>query len=198
MRPVATLLAAAAVVAACAGAGHDASDVEPDVQPDAGLDAGVADAGSGTDVATDAGARFEVLLGYESAGGFAELTDGTELEVVQGSQGGIHVEVLVHIRPAAGGEETRFWALTGETKLSGEVVASLNVPYYPIVPEGGLFASEPLPIIFFQDEAEFYLGPALTPTPVVVCLAVGEGGGEAVVDVCRAVVLVDRHRPPPE
>lgn len=115
---------------------------------------------------------------------------GAETEVVQGPQGGIHVEAAVRFE-AAGLGDAAFVALTGSVALSGVPVATLQVDRYAVLRGAdGAYTTQVLPIIFFDSQSTTYLGDPPAPTPATVCVTASLADGREGT-VCREVTLVD-------
>jgi len=138
----------------------------------------------------DTESSLTLTLGTASLGEFAPLPDGTDLEIVQGPQGGIHIEVAVELTiaadsPLASGSEI-IATISGDMAIEGAVVGSTTLSNYlmPAVAPG-VFGSGVMFLIFEQDIAAPYAGKAAQVSLTVAL----DGGLEAAAQV--GVVLVD-------
>ena len=119
----------------------------------------------------DAGAlpeEFPMRVGhYWPAGApFRELIEGQELEIVQGFQGGVHLEVAFEIDLGLDYAETQivYFDLAAQTLLNGEEpVAELQLANFKAGNMGlGVFRSQTVPIVFEQNQAHHYLDRSAT------------------------------------
>jgi hypothetical protein len=124
------------------------------------------------------------------SGALVPWAPGAEVEVVQGPQGGIHVEAVVRLE-AAGLPDAAFVALAGSVSLAGPPVATLNVDRYTVLlgADGG-YTTQVLPIIFFDSLSTTYLGDPPRATPATVCMTAALSDGREG-SACRDVTLVD-------
>ena len=116
-------------------------------------------------------ARLPLEIGSFASGAFVPFSPGSGLEIVQGPQGGIHVEVGARMT-VEGLADAIFVAVEGRTELDDEVVGLLSTPQLAVVGADGVYTTAVLPIIFAQDEAEAYLGPELSPRAATICVSV--------------------------
>ncbi len=125
---------------------------------------------------------FELIVGRLVAGQFTELADGEEIEIIQGPQGGVHLEVAVRLVPPAPLAEELLLTATEATTIQPcggadqAVVGDFNnkkLPVYPLT-EPGPYQSQKLLVIFDEDEAVHY---AARPCAVQVTVAFDSDDG---------------------
>jgi len=142
-----------------APADPDPTDV---AAPDALADAAPADDLGPVDTAAPAP---PLTLGALDAGGaFTAFTDGQSVEIVQGPQGGIHLELALRF-PAPGDADPIVVTLHAETHLDGAVVGTLDSPDYPAPRVAAdLGQTYVLPVIFVTNDASPYVGATVSLT----------------------------------
>ena len=112
--------------------------------------------------------EFPLEVGhYWPAGApFSALVDGQELEIVQGFQGGVHLEVAFEIDLGLAYAETQivYFDLFAQTFLEGaDSVAELELANFKAGNMGfGVFRSQTIPIIFEKNQAAHYADRAAT------------------------------------
>ena len=150
-RPALTALMIAMVASACEGLGTSSAE-EPTPFPwEVTLGPG--------DVLPEA---FPLSLGHYWPPGapFSALTEGQELEIVQGIQGGVHLEVALELDLGAAYAEVELidLLLVAQTSLEeGEPVAELRLSYLKAGNIGqGVFRTQTLAIIFERNQARHY------------------------------------------
>ncbi len=161
-----------AVPMACSTAPANTSDASGD--PDA-LDADVAEVGTG----------FE-LGRWTQDTTFEPIEDGVVLEIVQGEQGGVHVEVAVRVwEPQAG--DPAYLHIEGRVIEAGGLIAYTDVLNFPFRPAGqGAWVSDTVFIFLAQNVADPYIG-----ANVLVRVTVTPKGGEPTVLEVEASLVDD-------
>lgn len=134
------------------------------------------------------GGDFVLTIGALIEDAFVPIETGAQIEIVQGSQGGIHLEVAARIAvPTLGSPFVALWATTdiGEAQAG-----SVTVARFPMASAGGAFESGLVPIFFKANQASAYVGEPATPTAARVCVTIELASGHRGSD-CRDVMLVD-------
>lgn len=175
----------------------DLADVDEAARPDATTAAAPETASSDPLSATsyDASRRVMALrIGrLDLDGTFAPLVDGAALEIVQGPQGGIHLEVAIEVRPT--GAASLDVDLLAAAHLadapdgrplpaSPVLIGALAVSDYPLELDGECYRSAVIPIFLNEVEASKY---ASRPATVSITLTVAQ----STLRVERRVLLVD-------
>jgi hypothetical protein len=105
---------------------------------------------------------------------FAMLEAGQNLEIVQGPQGGVHVEVGVRVSlPPEWG--TVLATIDALSFIEGEAVGAMNLENYGLYETSEGYVSWAIPVIFFTNLADPYVGEALE-IAITVTLETGEQG----------------------
>lgn len=165
---------------------YDVEDDEgPDVQ-DIGPDADTADHQQ-----TQQGDFLVQIAAAVGGGGdtFSPFNPGAPLEIVQGFQGGIHLEIRVRVVVvgATAPAGRIFGDLSAKTFAGGAGVGAISVKDYPLEKVPGLadtFESPPIPVFFFTSQAAPYTG--LTASLDVTFDHLGKSGQQT-----TTVLLID-------
>lgn len=177
----------------------DTSDI-PDVPdtleipdtPDEGPDVADSDNDTGPDVEPvceptpldlPAAQDITLTLGRKPPGGFVPLLDGDPIEIVQGPQGGVHLDLAYSIEIPQNDADKLFTVVHARTSQAccGDqeaIVGTYQNNKEVVFPAGGgVFLSEEVSVIFEQDEASVYQGQdccvqihvqVMNPPPTVV------------------------------
>ena len=139
----------------------------------------------------DCDSGMPTTLGVEdvNTGVFAAMAPLQAIEIIQGPQGGIHVEVDVQFE-AAGLPNTTQASFAAEVKLNDVLIGSLSLNNAWVLGSGGVYTRF-LPISLFGDSASEYLGAPPEPTVATVCVTVTADGQEG--DDCVEITLVDEE-----
>lgn len=107
--------------------------------------------------------ELEVELGRLTAGVFSPLEDGDEIEIIQGEQGGVHVEVAVRVYDTGESQAKLLADIEAGTYQpcgSGEPaqVGSLSTAKHPlfVVDDADEYQSGKLVVIFEQNQGHYY------------------------------------------
>lgn len=105
---------------------------------------------------------------------FSVLEAGQNLEIVQGPQGGVHVEVGVRVSlaPELG---TMLASIDAVSLIGGEAVGSMVLDDYGLYETAEGYVSWAIPVIFFTNLADPYVGETLE-IAITVTLESGEQG----------------------
>lgn len=129
-----------------------------------------------------------IIAQVSEDGSLLPLEDGAAVEIVQGPQGGIHIEValdiyLTAVEPPA----TIKPAIECELTDRGEILALVKVSKYPMVlREEGTYRTELMPVIFVEHLATHYVGLE----PRLVCRVVA---ADYTLSAVVNLVLVDEE-----
>ena len=109
---------------------------------------------------------------------FTPIEPNQNLEIVQGPQGGVHVEVGVRVE-LSGGLEATMGDLEASAWINGELVGDMILDDYGLyeTPQG--YVSWPLPVIFFTNLADPYVGSTLHLSITVILDDGSQGTGTA-------------------
>ncbi len=125
---------------------------------------------------------------------FSPLMWHHTLEIVQGNQGGIHLEVALFLELKEGlpAPSINLYFI-GQTHIDGDLVGGLTVPKLPILelePGSGVYVSPPLPLIFDENQASAYLGEPAQTVVAEVCVELTRED-DTMATACQLVDLVD-------
>lgn len=138
---------------------------------------------------------LDLNLGQFKSGEFVPLLDGDAIEIVQGPQGGVHLEIRLKVTLPAWGEPKALARISSQSfqpccgPNEGHVgdFLSNKYPLYPEEPGGEAFASGDLPIIFKEDLGSVYANDECCVRVFVEVLA--PGSNEVVQSGWRHVAL---------
>ncbi len=160
-------------------------DVEPDVLPDVPPDVptdpedvGPADAGPDDvslpqldhDVVADNEFLLQMGIG-ESAETFVPLETYQDLEIIQGPQGGVHMEFNFLLETDYS-QAQFFAAVLGTSSIDGVPTGYTLAPKLLVSGTTGEFVSLLFFVQFFENQAAFYIGDGSEPTWVELCIEV--------------------------
>ena len=178
--------------------GPDLMDIGPDIGPDVPMPADVpADTGglwTPDGLGSDNEFALEIGTGDDLAA-FQPLTPYQEMEVIQGPQGGIHIEFTFHLETQYSKPQL-YAGVVGRSYIDGLEVGFTQAPQILITGGAGHYFSKQFFIQFYEDDAAVVLGDPPQTTWVTLCIEVTLSHDELpdppdVSEVCQIISAID-------